>query len=238
MAVGLAELNEFWALINEVGIYAQEDLVAIFSRMRGMSTDQAWAYLSASAPEVATMWRASVVDLATLFYAETQAIAVDREVAAFARVLNSEQFEESLRWAFFSEKNTSPLSAASGLLDRTVTDGARAYGVASMGKTKTTFMRAAQPNACAFCRMLAGNEYTSVESAFYVGYATKKKTTKRKRGEQFHDHCRCQAVKTTEYEIPDYVGDWMDQYEEARKGTRGDTSQILANMRTISGNAH
>ena len=238
MAVGLAELNEFWALIDEVGIYAQEDLVAIFSRMRGMSREESWAYLSASAPEVASMWRSSVVDLATLFYAETQAIDVDREVATFARALNSEQFEESLRWAFFSEKNTSPLSAASGLLDRTVTDGARAYGVASMGKTKTTFMRAAQPNACAFCRMLAGNEYTSVESAFYVGYATKKKTTKRKRGEQFHDHCRCQAVKTTEYEIPDYVGDWMDQYEEARKGTRGDTSQILANMRTISGNAH
>ena len=238
MAVGQAELNEFWALINEVGIYAQEDLVAIFSRMRGMSTDQAWAYLSASAPEVATMWRASVVDLATLFYAETQAIAVDREVAAFARALNSEQFEESLRWAFFSEKNTSPLSAASGLLDRTVTDGARAYGVASMGKTKTTFMRAAQPNACAFCRLLAGNEYDSLDSAFYVGYATKKKNTKRKRGEQFHDHCRCQAVKADEYVIPDYVGDWITQYEEAREGTRGDTAEILANMRKLSGNSH
>jgi hypothetical protein len=235
MAVGLAELNEFWALIDEVGIYAQEDLVAIFSRMRGMSREESWAYLSASAPEVASMWRSSVVDLATLFYAETQAIDVDREIATFARALNSEQFEESLRWAFFSEKNSSPLSAASGLLDRTVTDGAREYGVASMGKTKTTFMRAAQPNACAFCRMLARNEYSTVESAFYVGYATKKKSTKRKRGEQFHDHCRCQVVKASEYEPPDYLSKWADEYDEAVKGTRGDTAAILANMRNLSG---
>lgn len=235
MAVGQAELNEFWALINEVGVYAQEDLVSIFAKMNGMGTEQAWAYLLSAAPEVAAMWRSSVVDLATLFYAETQAIGVDREVATFARALNSEAFEESLRWAFFSEKNSSPLSAASGLMDRTVTDGAREYGVASMGKTKTTFMRAAQPNACAFCRMLARNEYSTVESAFSVGYAAKKKSTKRKRGEQFHDHCRCQVVKTSEYEPPDYLSKWADEYDEAVKGTRGDTAAILANMRNLSG---
>lgn len=235
MAVGQAALNEFWALINEVGVYAQEDLVSIFAKMNELSTEQAWAYLLSAAPEVAAMWRSSVVDLATLFYAETQAIDVDREVATFARALNSESFEESLRWAFFSEKNSSPLSAASGLMDRTVTDGAREYGVASMGKTKTTFMRAAQPNACAFCRMLARNEYSTVESAFYVGYATKKKRTQRKRGEQFHDHCRCQVVKTSEYEPPDYLSKWADEYDEAVKGTRGDTAAILANMRNLSG---
>lgn len=237
MAVGQAELNEFWALINEVGTFAQEDLISIFSAIQTMSTDQAWAYLSQAAPEVAAMWRASAVDLATLFYAETQSIAIDKEVAGFARALNSEAFEESLRWAFFSEKNSSPLSAVSGVLDRSVNDGARAYGIGAMGKTKTTFMRAAQPGACAFCRMLAGNEYESVDSAFHVGMGSKKKT-KRKRGEQFHDHCRCQAVKTSEYEMPDYVDEWMDQYQAARKGAGGDTSQILANMRTISGNAH
>lgn len=238
MAVGQAELNEFWALLDEVGLYAQQDLVSIFATMHGMSKEEAWAYLLSAAPETASMWRSSVVDLATLFYEETQGIAVDREVAAFARELDSERFEQSLRWAFFSEKNSSPLSAASGLLDRTVTEGARAYGTTAMGKAKVTYMRAARPDACAFCRMMSGNEYDSWESAFYVGHATKRNKPKRSRGEQYHDHCRCQAVKTSEYVIPDYVGEWMDQYEQAREGTRGDTKQILANMRTISGNAH
>lgn len=236
MAVGQAELNEFWALINEVGIYAQEDLVSIFATMQGMSTDKAWDYLSQAAPEVAAIWRSSAVDLATLFYAETQAIEVDREVAAFAREINSEAFEQSLRWAFFAEQNSSPLSAASGVLDRAVNDGARTYGISSMAKTTTTYMRAAQPGACAFCRMLAGNEYSTADAAFYVGSGGKGRKITRKRGEQFHDHCRCQAVKTTEYEMPAYVEEWMNQYQEARSGTRGDTKKILANMRKLSDN--
>ena len=237
MAVSTTAMAEFWALIDEVGVYAQQDLVAIFATMNEMSREQAWSYLLSAAPESAAMWRSSVVDLAEVFYEETQKIAIDQQVAAFAREINSDAFEESLRWAFFAPQNSSSLSAASGVIDRAVTDGARSYGVSSMAKTRTVFRRAARSDACAFCRLLAQNEYSSAEAAFYVGGTKNKKSTrknKRSRGEQFHDHCRCQAVKSSEYIQPDYMDQWEEEYRAARKGARGDTSQILANMRKLN----
>lgn len=116
------------------------------------------------------------------------------------------------------------------------------------------FARVPDPNACAFCRMLAarGAAYTSKRSATAV-------TTGAREGESFHDDCHCSvAAARDDSELPYDPEKYYTEYVAARdaspeslvprdglsseaykarvKALRGDSQQaIAARMRAMSG---
>lgn len=116
------------------------------------------------------------------------------------------------------------------------------------------FARVPDPNACAFCRMLAarGAAYTSKRSAAVV-------TTGTREGESFHDDCHCSvAAARDDSELPYSPDKYYAEYAAARdaspeslvprdglsseayearvKALRGDSQQaIAARMRAMSG---
>ncbi|MCT1790635.1 VG15 protein [Dermabacter hominis] len=116
------------------------------------------------------------------------------------------------------------------------------------------FARVPDPNACAFCRMLAarGAAYTSKRSATAV-------TTGAREGESFHDDCHCSvAAARDDSELPYSPDKYYAEYAAARdaspeslvprdglsseayearvKALKGDSQQaIAARMRAMSG---
>lgn len=151
----------------------------------------------------------------------------------------------------------------SGGLSRVVMNAARdtVLGAVDTDPAAPFYARHASANACAFCRMLAtrGADYTSAESAMYVGGRGTSEETNVGRtrgrmalgvrprgtqaiGEKFHDHCHCTVVPVfslEDYEPAPYVKDWEEQYGDAHvtHGKYGavDLKQTLANWREQTG---
>jgi hypothetical protein len=125
----------------------------------------------------------------------------------------------SAQWAL-GGNGTVALDRLQGTLQRAVFDGARNTTLLNVRSTGSSWARYASANACAFCRLLAtrGSAYRSENTA-----ATK-----------VHDHCSCIPVedRNNDYQPPDYVNQWQDEYVAARKAAgSGDPTQILAAWR-------
>lgn len=127
-----------------------------------------------------------------------------------------------------SPGSTLTLERLSGSAKRMVFDASRHTVVDNAAITGTRWARYAQPDACAFCRVLAtrtgmdsegrNNLYTSEKSAERVVGRNGSPRGSRQIGERYHDHCRCVAVPVPpgdEYEPPDYTKQWEQDYREA-----------------------
>ncbi|MBF6254407.1 VG15 protein [Nocardia farcinica] len=147
------------------------------------------------------------------------------EDSARARIIPAEANEQQARI----------ISRLAGAADRyvknagrdTITENANAEGV--------RWERHAQPDACAFCRMLAtrGPAYLTKATASRVG-ASGRVRGSRSEGEKYHDDCGCVPVPVRAgdvYEPPEYVEAWLEQYEQAYSLANGNYKKILAAMR-------
>ncbi len=137
-----------------------------------------------------------------------------------------------------SEHQASVINRLAGATQRYVTSAARDTITQNADLEGVRYVRHAQADACAFCRMLAirGPEYLSAQSARRVVGRNGRPRGKRKVGELYHDWCQCQPVAVRagdSWDPPDHVVDWNDQYEKAvaKVGNRTDTRRILAEMR-------
>lgn len=153
------------------------------------------------------------------------------------------------------------ISLAAGGLQRIIANADRdtIAGSVQADPAPTGYRRSAQPDGCAFCKMLAtrGTLYNSRQSAervvgrgsdlvpgmrIQIGRSPGgvKARGKRQLGEKYHDFCRCAAepVWGGEPEPPE-VGEWRAAYEKAfgqlRPGTPDYTKELLSNMREILG---
>lgn len=153
--------------------------------------------------------------------------------------------DEDVSPAVFTEEPTEEqariIARLDGATQRYVTDAARNTITENAAREKVRWRRHAQPDACAFCRMLATRDgdflYRSKKSAQFVG-ASGRIRGSRKAGKKYHDDCGCVPVPVRagdDYEPPDYVADWTSQYEKAVAvvGNRGNTVAILAAMRRL-----
>ncbi|MEU2106489.1 hypothetical protein [Nocardia sp. NPDC019255] len=135
------------------------------------------------------------------------------------------------------ERQARIISRLAGATQRYVTTAARDTVTANANAEGVRWARHAQPDACAFCRLLAtrGPDYLTKESAQFVG--TTRVRGPRQEGELYHDDCGCVPVPVRAgdaYEPPDYVADWLEQYEEAYGVADGDYRKILAAMRAAA----
>lgn len=143
-------------------------------------------------------------------------------------------------------------SRLAGAVQRHVNNMARYTIITNADEEEgSMWARWARADACAFCRMLAtrGPEYLSMESARRVvgrrgrsrpgqpGPLLGRIRGTRAIGELYHDECHCLPVAVRPgdtYEPPEYVDDWMAQYQEAAAMTDGSPKRVLSKMRELS----
>lgn len=129
------------------------------------------------------------------------------------------------------------LSRLSGSAKRMVYDAGRQTIVQNAAAEDVGWARYAQPDACAFCRVLATRSgdslYMSKHSAQFVVGRRGEARGSQKIGEKYHDHCRCVPfpIRSGDFDPPDYTQMWQEQYEAARKGGNSSLKDILAHMR-------
>lgn len=169
---------------------------------------------------------------------QERTVRTAEEEPARARVVSADETDLRARVipADATDEQARIISRLAGATQRYVTSAARDTITANAEEEGVRWARHAQPDACAFCRMLAtrGPDYLTEESAQIVG--TGRIRGPRKKGEEFHDWCQCEPVAVRagdSYEPPDYVTAWNSQYEKAvaAVGNRFNTRAILAEMR-------
>lgn len=161
--------------------------------------------------------------------------AVAERAARAAEASEQDTFEPA--FAPGDEGTGSPLERLIGAGERHINNASRQTITENADEEGVRWARHAEPDACAFCRMMAtrGAVYLSAESAGQVtGGERNRIRGTRKMGEQYHDRCNCIAVPDrpgNPYVPPDYVDAWTDEYEQASATTNGRTAEILREMR-------
>ena len=128
----------------------------------------------------------------------------------------AEVFEASAGWAF---SQADPLGALVRTSERQIFTASRDTVVHNARREGIKFARYASANACEWCQVLATRDavYYSEESAI-AG----------------HDNCHCMAVPIRsgdEWNPPDYVQQWTDNYNAARDEVGGNINDIVNYMR-------
>ncbi|MGW6698849.1 VG15 protein [Nocardia sp. NPDC055049] len=161
--------------------------------------------------------------------------AVAERAARAAEASEQETFEPA--FAPGDEGTGSPLERLIGAGERHINNASRQTITENADEEGVRWARHAEPDACAFCRMLAtrGAIYLSEADASRVtGGADQRVRGNQKLGEAYHDRCNCMAVPDrpgSPYVPPDYVDGWIDEYEQAASSTNGTTEAILREMR-------
>ena len=245
MAVGENELSEYWALLREIEQLAFTDLNSLLRQLDGEEQAALWAGLRAGVPEIVNLYRSTAADTAMLFYENTQGLAFDREAALAASAVNAAQLEKQLRWAVFAAQSGSMGGNLAAVVQKQVLDGSRHYAMSGFVSAGSGWYRAAQPGACAFCRMLATRSatewgpYGSAAAGVFIGQGRHSRSTAPPET-KFHKNCHCIPVLASEYEVPEHVNEWTEEYYKATEavGNASDTKLILSEMRRTSGHSH
>lgn len=152
------------------------------------------------------------------------------ETSARARVIPSDATPAQAR----------VITRMAGATQRLVTTAARDTVTENADREGVRWRRHAQPDACAFCRLLATrDDYLTEESAKVVVGRRGRPRGKRKLGELYHDYCQCEPVAVRagdSYTPPEQVAEWDSQYGKAvaEVGNSRDVKKILAAMRRLS----
>ena len=209
-------------LLNQVNQLAQSDLNQLWVIAERLATGEFFAYVRDAFPDIADPYHQAAAQLAASWFEESAPASA--YVAAVADPIPVQRLTSSAEWALGGDGRQA-LSRLEGTLQRVVFDGARDTTLLNVQRTTSTWARYASATACAFCRLLAtrGDAYRSEETA-----ATK-----------VHDHCSCLPVEVrdNDYEPPDYVNRWQEQYVTARRNAgSGDPKAILSQWRQLGDN--
>ncbi|MCK7676350.1 hypothetical protein [Corynebacterium pygosceleis] len=230
-----------WALIrnqlNWLNEIAMQDLAALYSRAQAMDPWTAREYLTegvkllvdtygGTAGEVTAEWW-NDMSLDDMFFAQP------------APGPPPEQVVKQVRWgtAPMFEGAGDPLVRLSSVVQQHIFGAQRNTVKLNCLGTGVRYARYAQPDACAFCRLLAsrGAVYGSAARAKFVGMGGeqahysdgrargrrfKKGRVRgvRKAGESYHDHCRCvigPELEGTDLNLPSYYDRFAAEYDAA-----------------------
>jgi hypothetical protein len=266
-----AEIRQFQTELQAVSTLAVADLVRELRDITGMSPARAAAVVREVVPVIVAENGELAGAVAADFYDELRFLAVGAGATAFTATIApdyvpDELVAEALAWALaplFDDKHD-PQDALVRLADKTQTlvlgGGRRTIEHNAAGDpVGTRYARHAQPDACAFCRMLAtrgtvlpdgtvlGTLFLTPESAERVtgdvnedGQMVRGPRGTQALGETYHDNCRCTAVPVfpgDTYEPAAYIGQFQQEYLTAAAvgTTRADVSKLLANWRDLYG---
>lgn len=214
------KLAEYRSLLRDTSTLGTRDVKRLFRARAALDEREFWDFMMDAYPAELEPHIADAADLATEYYAAAGGRGLTyRPVAAPPPPVD--QLRASARWALLQ---ADPFEALAGSAQRMVQGGARDTITLNVKREPgARWARYASFTACEFCRMAAirGGVYRSEDAA----------------DSQYHDHCHCMAVCVRpgdEYEPPEYVQQWDDEYAEARKlAESGDTKKIMAAWRGI-----
>lgn len=272
-----ADIEGYRSDLNIITAAAVAEATGIAAAVANQPAAQAEAILVVAIPQIIAPYIAGAAQLAALFYRQSgpggaaNAPATPRPglivgttgrralaaADAFrprpAAAPPPERLEGSVRWAVNIPEGAGSTvqTRLAGAVQRHVASAARDTITQNADLEGARWYRYAQPDACAFCRLLAtrGPDYLSEESAVrVVGRRNKSRRATSGRlagvkrgtqalGEKYHDDCRCEPVAVRPgdtYEPPDYMDDWTEQYLKAAANSHGTTKSILAEMRKLS----
>lgn len=195
-----------------------EQLVALWRRYS--DSPDILTVLQAAVPEIVGQHAEAAAMVSAQWYEELLPEA--DFVAAPVIDLPLERLDGTIRWALYAPGDSTPIDRLAGSSKRMVFDASRTTIIENAKTEGVRWSRYASATACEFCRVLAtrGSVYSSRQKAL-----------------KGHDHCRCVAVpERDDYEPPDYVQQWEDEYNAARKtvadeGKAQSLNNILAAMR-------
>lgn len=180
-------------------------------------TTQDWDALQQAYPELVDPYLTGSAEMTAEWYASL-APESDFTVETPA-LIPHEALQASTRWAL---TQPDPLPALSGSTERRVFTASRDTVHLNAEREHVRYARHAAATACPFCKLLAtrGAVYHTKDTAV-----------------KGHDNCHCIAVPVREgdnYEPPEYVKDWQDQYLKARADAgSGDPKRILSSWQKI-----
>lgn len=268
-----AEIRQFAAELDAAAILSVADLVRELRDLPRLTPKEAARLVREVVRDVATEHGGTAAAVAADWYDELRFLAVSAAVPAFTATIApdfvpDELIEEALAWALapLFDPNLNPADALPRIAAKTqaLVRGAGRRTIernAAGDPVGTKYARHAQPDACAFCRMLAtrgtttadgftlGTLFNTAESAVRVtgdvnedGQMIRGPRGSQELGDKYHDDCRCTAVPVfpgANYEPADYVSAWQSEYAKAAAeagGTRrGDVSALLAAWRELYG---
>lgn len=268
-----AEIRQFASELDAAAILAVADLVRELADLPKLTPKQAAALVREVVPVIATEHGGTAAGVAADWYDELRFIAVSAAAPAFTAVIApdfvpDELIEQALAWALapMFDPNLNPADTLSRVAFKTQTlvRGAGRSTIelnAAGDPVGTKYARHAQPDACAFCRMLAtrgtttadgftlGTLFNTAESAVTVtgevnpdGQMIRGPRGSQELGDKYHDNCRCTAVPVfpgADYEPADYVADWQAEYAKAAAEAggirRADVAALLAAWRELYG---
>lgn len=225
-------------LLDQISQQAVNDLHSLWARGADVGLEFA-AFMTAAVPELIDPYVAISSALAANWF-ELSAPA-SPYVAVTAPPVSVERIVNSTQWAL-GAPGEQGLARLEGTVQRAVFDGARDTIVLNVGRTGSYWVRHANADACAFCRMLATRSsnkrywYKSDTAALdVVGRRGRARGNRAAGSRGYHDACRCLAVEVREgqtYEPPDYVQAWDDEYAKARANAgKSDMKSILSAWR-------
>lgn len=239
MAVTQSQVNQFVADMLVIENSALAELQGVWQAAAKLDKRAAIAMLTDAVLDTVARNRSLAVLLATDFYEATQdLIPTQAEINAATMVTGD--LAGLVRGGLATDATRDKWAVVSGLVQKYVFDGARFYGIDTMGRRGIVWGRAAHANSCAFCRMLATRsvhrEY--VEDSKATTYRTGLTAGVRgDDGDPYHKNCHCVPVRLDKYDPPAYLGDWVREYEEAKRvvGNTFDTNAILSTMNALHG---
>lgn len=244
-----AHVNALQSVLASLGVLTVQQLVSLFS---SSATEGFTGLLHAAVPDIVAQHAQAAATVTAQWYDE---LAPDLPFQATPVVdLPPERIKKSVDWALRAPTKTlqpggtalqdappdpaTSLTRLSGSAKRMVYDASRDTVVQNAAQEGVGWARHAQPDACAFCRILATrsgkNLYMSEHSAQFVVGRGGKARGSRKLGDKYHDHCRCIAVPVRAGKVyipPAATAQWQQDYEDARTAVGGNLKAILAHMR-------
>lgn len=230
-------------LLQQISQLAETQLNQLWEQASQLANADFAVFMVEAFPQLADPYFQMAGDLAATWFELSDPASLYR--AMTAPPLAVEKLVASTQWALGATGDAAK-DRLQGTLQRAVFDGARQTTLINIERTQSYWIRHARPDACTFCRMLATRHsdpdywYTSNDAALQVVGRGSRNATRgsRKVGEKYHDHCYCIAVEVREgqeYEPPEYVQKWDDEYEKAvaNAGSRGDVKAIQAAWRQV-----
>lgn len=155
-------------ILNQLGSRAKEDLIRLWDAANRFDDTDFFRYISEAFPDIAIGYNQIAADYAASWFEydfpDLRAVPAEPPPA--------EQFTKSAQWALGADGRKA-LDRLNGTMQRAIYDGDRDTTVANATANGMRWIRVAQPDACAFCRLLATrttyeSTYRSEESALRV----------------------------------------------------------------------
>lgn len=208
----------------------------LMPRLGGLTRSEGLAVISDVYPALLDPFLSASGDLTTQWYSEqTPAKPVAAQVAGIkalapaksflpepAALPDRRQLAASGRWALMQRN---PGLALRGAATRSVFDSSRRTVRDNAIREGVKWTRYASANACGFCRMLATRALTTERRGAPGLYASKATAERNAHSADVrgHDHCKCLAVPVRGggYTPPEYVNDWLADYDAVSVGPDG-----------------